>query len=224
MLASISLIRVSTTGFRGKKYWSPQSTFLNAQEARAAALGGCLAQLRRPCCAVFAVLLHSHVTFRVTGSGAGCAGTEDNPQPRCTQAQQIRDLTWTEICTELWYFPPTLYQHKDDRDQKQVVQTLGGLQLRHPVELTPHQPWLNIFLLFQPEQRATEAETELSARQARRVRGGQRSHRWTQASTGSPPRGQCGEGGAWHRPSPIRPFHSQDTRVCKAPFQRCNLD
>lgn len=86
MLASISLIRVSTTGFRGKKYWRPQSTFLNAQEARAAALGGCLAQLRRPCWAVFAVLLHSHVTFRVAGFSAGCAGTEDNPQPRCTQS------------------------------------------------------------------------------------------------------------------------------------------
>lgn len=120
MWASISLIRVSTTGFRGKKYWSPQSTFLNTQEARGAALGGYLAQLRQPCCAVFTVLLHSHVTFRVTGFSAGCAGTEDNPQPRCTQAQQIRDLTWTEICTELWYFPPTLYQHEDDRDQKQV--------------------------------------------------------------------------------------------------------
>lgn len=85
-------------------------------------------------------------------------------------------------------------------------------------------PDLTYSYCFTSRAEGTQAELQLSAGQSRRVRGGQRSCRWAHASAGSPPKGQCGEGGAWHQRSPIMPFHSQDTWVCKALFQHCNLD
>lgn len=152
---------------------------------------------------------------------AGCRSNEGIPEPGSTEAQQPWDLGWTQICTVLWYFPPTLNQQREDGILKQVVHT-------PVIEKSRDWPCINPDLTysycFTSRAEGTEAELQLSAGQGRRVRGGQRSCRWAHASAGSPPKGQCGEGGAWHQRSPIMPFHSQDTWVCKALFQHCNLD
>lgn len=138
--------------------------------------------------------------------------------------QLLRDLAWTEIITGLWYFSAHLVS--TERRQKSYTGSpdTGSPATEASQGIDPASTLTYIFVQFHLVQRATEAQTELSAGQARRVKWGQRSCRWAHASAGSPPRGQCGEGGAWHQSSPIMPFHSQDTRLCKALFQHCNLD
>lgn len=181
------------------------------------ALGGWLARHHlKPCCSVSANAFSCNTGLEASRISHSSSG-----------AQQLRDLTWTEICTGLWYFSPTLYQQK--RGQTSETAGAGSLAIEASLGNWPcPSPDLTCAYtrLFHLRQRATEAETELSASAATRVRvrGGQRSCRWAHESAGSPRRGQCGEGGAWHQRAPIMPFHSQDTRLCKALFQHCNLD
>lgn len=105
-----------------------------------------------------------------------------------------------------------------ERGQRCGKKGAGSLATKASLEKWPH--------LNHPvsTHATTKAETELWACPARRVRGGQRSHQWAQESAGCPRKGQCGEGGAWHQSAPIMPFPSQDTQLCKALFQHCNLD
>lgn len=167
----------------------------------------------------------SRVMFRVTGFSAGCRGIKDIPQQWSTEAPQ---LTWPYMNWDLYsavifstYFVST------ERGQRSETRGAGSLAIEASMGNWPYPnpdltcAYMRLFYLM---QLATEAETELSASPTSRVRGGQRSCRWAQESAGSPRKGQCGEGGAWHQCSPIMPFHSQDTRLCKALFQHCNLD
>lgn len=120
--------------FEGEKLSEPQSTFQNAWVPRAAAFFwwvfwqsfiGRAAMPRSPA-------RSSHAR----NLAAAAQDARGIPHQRCSNTrcvggsqQQIRDLTWTEICTELRYFPPTLHQHRDDRDQTQASPDTGSLAI-----------------------------------------------------------------------------------------------
>lgn len=114
-IISLPLIPVLTTGFPREKIFGQRGTFherecMKSMSGCFSALGGWLARHHEKSHAVVYQLMLYHVTLRVAAEAPLGYGTE---------GQQLRDLTWTEIWTRLWYFPPTLYQQKEDRDLKQ---------------------------------------------------------------------------------------------------------
>ena len=167
------------------------------------ALGGWLAQHHlKPCCSVsanaFSCTAHSYWL-------RGIKGIPQQQQQQRSNSETLRELRFVPGCD---IFHPLCI----NREKGQTSETAGAGSLAFEASLGNRpcpSPDLTCAYMrpFHLRQQATEAETELSASAATRVRGGQRSCRWAHESAGSPRRGQCGEGGAWHQRAPIMPFH-----------------